>query len=171
MCSFNGCFNGCSLINETNRLRKEINSFLGKGMLNIDLKVFIEKKWHAQNFNFLSLKNLSLGQFLGSSNSCRYHWIFKLLVVTKNQRSGSKTVCGFSIIFILKGIMIFFMMNYEVKESMLFIETNIWSLIKTRGNRKWKIPHTVLERWTLCFNWYKNCKLKVKLWRVGARKK
>ena len=37
-------FNGCSFINETNRLRKEINSFLSKGMLNIDLKVIIEKK-------------------------------------------------------------------------------------------------------------------------------
>ena len=34
-------------------------------MLNIDLKVIIEKKWHAQNFNFLSLKNLPLGQFWG----------------------------------------------------------------------------------------------------------
>ena len=36
----------------------------------------------SQNFDFLGLKNLSLGQFLGSSNSCRYHWISKLLVAT-----------------------------------------------------------------------------------------
>ena len=32
---------------------------------------------------FLSLKNLSQGQFLGSSNSRRYHWTLKLLVAIK----------------------------------------------------------------------------------------
>ena len=43
--------------------------------------------------------------------------------------------------------------------------------IKTRRNRKWKIPHTVLERWTLCFSSFKNHKLKVKLWWVGTRER
>ena len=38
-------------------------------------------------------------------------------------------------------------------------------------NWKWKIPHTVLERQTLCFSSYKNRKLKVKLWWVGARER
>ena len=38
-------------------------------------------------------------------------------------------------------------------------------------NWKWKIPHTVLERQTLCFSSYKNHKLKVKLWWVGARER
>ena len=42
---------------------KEINWLISKGMLNIYLKVTIEKKWHSQNFDFLSLKNLSSGQF------------------------------------------------------------------------------------------------------------
>ena len=51
-----------------NRLRKEINRLLSKGKSNICSKVTID-----QNFDFLSLKNLSLGQFLGSSNSCRHH--------------------------------------------------------------------------------------------------
>ena len=46
-------------------------------MSNIYLKVTVEK-----NFDFLSLKNLSLGQFLGSSNSHRYHLILKLLIAT-----------------------------------------------------------------------------------------
>ena len=32
--------------------------------------------------------------------------------------------------------------------------------INTRWNRQWKIPHTDLKRWTLCFRLYKNCKLK-----------
>ena len=38
-----------------------------------------------------------------------------------------------------------------------------------KQNRKWKIPHTVLdERQSLCFSSYKNRKLKIKLWWVGA---
>ena len=44
-------------------------------------------------------------------------------------------------------------------------------LIKTKRNRKWKIPYTVLERRTLCFSSYKNRKLKVKLWWVEARER
>ena len=78
---------------EINRLRKEINRLLSKRMLNIYLKVTIEAN--------------SPGQFLGSSNSRRYQWILKLLVQLKNQRFGSKTVGGFSIILILKVIMTF----------------------------------------------------------------
>ena len=46
---------------------KERNRLLSKGMLNIHLKVIIEKKWRTQNFDFLSLKSSSPGQFLGSS--------------------------------------------------------------------------------------------------------
>ena len=66
-------------VKEINRLRSEINSLLRKGMSNIHLKnVTVEKNWRSQNFDFLSLKNLSLGQFLESSNSRRYHWILKL---------------------------------------------------------------------------------------------
>ena len=62
---------------------KEINRLIGKGKSNIYLKVIIEKNWRSQNLDFLSLKNLSLGQFLESSNSRRCHWIFKLLVTTQ----------------------------------------------------------------------------------------
>ena len=68
-------------IKEINRLRKEINRLLSKGMSSIYLKVTIEKK-RSQNFDFLSLRNLSPGEFLGSSNSRRYHLILKLLVAT-----------------------------------------------------------------------------------------
>ena len=89
-------------VKKINRLRKEIKRLLGKGMPNIYLKVFIEKKRRTRNFNFKSLKNSSPGQFLGTSNSRRYQ-----LLQLKNQRSESKTVCGFSIIFILKRIMTF----------------------------------------------------------------
>ena len=67
-------------VKETNRFRKEINRLLNKEMSNIYLKVTIEKKWPTHNFNFKSLKSLSPGQFLGSSNLRKYHWILKLLV-------------------------------------------------------------------------------------------
>ena len=52
-------------------------------MSNTYLKVTIEKKWRTQNFDFLSLKSLSPGQFLGSSNPRRYDLILKLLAVTQ----------------------------------------------------------------------------------------
>ena len=55
---------------------------VSKGMSNIYFKVTTEKNWRSQNLNFLSLKNSSPGQFLGSSNSCRYHWTLKHLVAT-----------------------------------------------------------------------------------------
>ena len=58
-------------VKEINKLRKEINKLLNKGMSNIYLNVTIEKNWRSQNFDFLSLKNLSPGQFWGSSNSGR----------------------------------------------------------------------------------------------------
>ena len=69
-------------IKETNRLRKEVDRLLSKGMSNIYLKVSIEKNWRSQTFDFLSLKHLSPGQILGISNLPRYHWILKLLAGT-----------------------------------------------------------------------------------------
>ena len=54
------------VLNEINRLRKEINRLLSKGMSDICLKVTIDKNWRYQNFDFLSLKNLSPGQFWGA---------------------------------------------------------------------------------------------------------
>ena len=54
-------------IKEINRLRKEINKLLIKGMSNIYLKVTIEKNWRSQNFDFLGLKSLSPGQFWGAA--------------------------------------------------------------------------------------------------------
>ena len=37
-----------------------------------------------------------------------------------------------------------------------------------KRNRKWKIRHIVFDGRILCFSWYKNRKLKVKMWWVGA---
>ena len=51
-----------SSVKEIIRLRKELNRLLRKGMPSIYLKVIIEKGLGSQNFDFLSLKNLSPGQ-------------------------------------------------------------------------------------------------------------
>ena len=68
-------------IKEINKLRKKINRLLSKGMWKIYIKVTIEEKnWRSQNFDVLGFKNLSPGQFSGSPNSRRHHWIFELLV-------------------------------------------------------------------------------------------
>ena len=54
-------------VEEINRLRKEINMLLRKGMSNVYLKVTIkEKNWRSQNFDFLGLKKLSQDQFWGA---------------------------------------------------------------------------------------------------------
>ena len=54
-------------IKEINRLRKEINRLLSKGMSNIYLKKsYYGEKRRSQNFDFISLKNLSQGEFWGA---------------------------------------------------------------------------------------------------------
>ena len=62
---------------------KGTNRLINIRMSNIYLKVTTEKNGHSQNFYFLSLKNLSPGQFLGSSNSHLFQfwkesWCIKL---------------------------------------------------------------------------------------------
>ena len=57
-----------NFIKEINRLRKQVNRLLSKGMSNICLKVLLRR---SQNFSVL-----------GSSNSRRYHSVLKLLVAT-----------------------------------------------------------------------------------------
>ena len=76
-------------------------------MSNIYLKVTIEKNWLSRNFDFVSSKNVSPGQFLGAPTHADIIEFSNFLLPLKNLRSGSKTMCGFSIILILKGIMTF----------------------------------------------------------------
>ena len=64
-------------IKEINRLRKEINRLLSKGMSNIYLKVTFEKNLPSQNFDFLNLKNVSPGQFFGELQLTQVSLIFK----------------------------------------------------------------------------------------------
>ena len=57
-----------NVFKEINRLRKETNRLLSKGMSNIYWKVFIEEKnWRSPNSDFLGLKNLSPHQFWRAS--------------------------------------------------------------------------------------------------------
>ena len=59
-------------------------------------------------------------------------------------------------------------MNYDVlksKSPCILLNKSI-NLSKNKTECKWKTPHTVLERRTLCFSSYKNRKLKVKIWWV-----
>ena len=59
------------------------------------------------NFNILSLKRTSPNQFLGTPTHTDITEFSKFLLQLKNQRSGIKTVCSFSLILISKGIMTF----------------------------------------------------------------
>ena len=58
---------------------KGINRLISTGMSNIYLKVALETNWRPQNFNFLSLKKSTPGQFFGDSLLRRNHWILKLV--------------------------------------------------------------------------------------------
>ena len=106
-----------SLIKEINRLLKEINRLVSKGMSNIYFKVAIEIKVMYSILQFSKLKSSSPGQFFGGAPSHADIKFSKFLLQLISQRSGSKIVCGFSIILRLKGIMMF-----KVKEYMLFVE-------------------------------------------------
>ena len=63
---------------------------------------------------------------------------------------------AFTIILILKGIM-------KSKNACILLNKNMNFKINTKRIRKWKIPHTVLERQILCFSSHKNRKLRLKL--------
>ena len=96
-------FNECSLI-QLNRLRKEINRLLSKGISNIYLKDTLEIKWRTQNFDFTSLKRLFKVSFWGAATHVGIIESSNFLLQPKNQRTESKNVYGFSIIFILKAL-------------------------------------------------------------------
>ena len=74
-------------------------------MSNIYLKVAVEKNWLSQNLIFWVKKNCHQVSFRGAPTHADIIEFSAFLLQLKNQRSGSKTVCGFSIIFILKVIM------------------------------------------------------------------
>ena len=125
-------------VKEINRLRKELNRLLGKGMWNIYLKVTIEKTWQSQNFDFLHLKNLSpsIIEF--------YIWLnFKTCCNLKIKGLRANLCVAFLLFWFWKKLW-----SFKVKESIHFVEQKH----KMEWNWKWKIPHIVLERRTLWFS-------------------
>ena len=103
-------------IKEINNLLKDINKLLSKGISNIYLKVIIEKKWHTLKLN-LEVKKVRLEvSFRGTPTHAVIIQFSNFLLQLKNQRFGSKTVCGFSIIFILKEIMTFWIEKNSRKQ-------------------------------------------------------
>ena len=70
-------------------------------MSNICLKLLLE---HSQNFDFLGLKTLLPGQFWGDPTRTDTIVFQIFLLQLKNSTSGSKTLCGFSIILIFKRV-------------------------------------------------------------------
>ena len=81
---------------------KETNRLVSKGMLNIYLKFTIETSSKLRLFEF---KNFVT--FWGAPTRADIIEFYNFLLQRKNQRSGSKSMCGFSIILVLKGIMTF----------------------------------------------------------------
>ena len=63
---------------------KEINRLISKGMSNIYLKVTIEKNWRSRNFDFVSSKNVSPGQFLGAPTHADITEFSNFLLPLKN---------------------------------------------------------------------------------------
>ena len=66
-------------VNEINRLGKEINKLLSKGISISYIEITFET---SPKLQFSGFKTCVTRSVLGSSNSCRYHWITKLLVAT-----------------------------------------------------------------------------------------
>ena len=105
-----------SPIKEINNLLKDINKLLSRGISNVYLKVIIEKKWYNLKLN-LEVKKVRLQvSFGGTPAHAVINQFSNFLLQLKNQRFGSKTVCGFSVIFILKGIMTFWLEKNSRKQ-------------------------------------------------------
>ena len=87
-------------------------------MSNIYLNVTIKKKWGTQNFHFLSSKSLSPGYLLGSSNSHRYQWIFKLFGCKSKIRGLEAKLCAAFQLFLFRKEL----WRFKVKKSMYFVK-------------------------------------------------
>ena len=94
---------------------KEIKRLISKGISSIYSKITIEKNW------LQSLKKFSPGQVLGSSNSVSIIEFWHFFLQLKNQRSGSKSLRGFSVNLVLK-----WTVKVWIKEStLLFKKINL----------------------------------------------
>ena len=130
---------------------KEINRLLSTGMSN--------KSLHCEKVTYSKLRFSKFYEFLD--------FLLQLKNLEKKlKKKAWKKICTWLFYYF------YFGRTYGVLKSKspshVFCWRKIWTLIKTRWNRKWKIPHTVFERWNRSFSSYKNCESKVKLYWVGA---
>ena len=98
-------FNDCSLV--------QLIEQIGKEMTNIYLKFTIEKNWRSG---------------WGAPTHADFLEFWNFLLQVKNLSPGSKSLCRFSVILLLKGIM--------TLKSPCFCLTKIKTLIKMNWNRK-----------------------------------
>ena len=134
-------------------------------MSNIYSKVTIETFWKLQFFGF---KNFFIRSVSGELQLTQLSLNFKPSCCNLKIRSLGAVLC---VAFLLFGFCkeLWFL---EPKSPCILLNKNIiQTLIKTKPNRKWKIPHRALERRTLRFSSCRNCKLELKLCCVGAREK
>ena len=78
---------------------KEENRLVSKGMSNIYFKATIAKNLRSQNFDFLSLKNSSPGQFLGSFQLKQILLNFKTSYYNLKIRGHRSKVCVAFLLF------------------------------------------------------------------------
>ena len=127
-------------------------------MSNIYLKDTVEKNWRSQNYEFLNLKHLSSGQFLGSSRSHKYHWIL-------TQVWEQKCVWLF--------YNFNFERNYDVfksKNPCFLLKKNI-NFYKNETKSTMEDPTHTFRETNLVFQLIKESRAKVNLWWVGARER
>ena len=126
-------------------------------MSNIYLEVTIEKNWCFRNFDFLSLERSLQVSFCRAPAHTIITEFSNFLLQLENQRSGSKAMCGFLIIFKSKSP--YFLLNENIN----------FGKNKTESKME-NLTHSFRET-NLCFSLHKNHELKVKLWWVGARER
>ena len=138
---------------------KGINRLISKLMSDIYLKVTIEKNWDSQNFS--KLKKFVPKSVFGE---------LQLTQISLNFKTSCRNLL--SEVWEQNCVWLFYYFNFERNSKIpcILLNKNI-NFIKNEKESKWEIPHTVFERQTLCISSYKNHKLKVKLWRVGACKR
>ena len=140
-------------IKEINRLRKEINMLLRKGMSNI---YFLSDYWQKltfSKFDFLSLTNLSPGQLLRSSDSRRFNWIFKLIVAILKSEVWEQNC-----------MWLFYQFTFERNYDVLKTKNPCILLNKKQNGIENRKSYTQFYRDELCLSSYKNRKSNVKLW-------
>ena len=91
-------------IKEINWLRNEINRLLSRGMSNIYLKVTIKIFSKLQFSGFKKFVTRSVWEALTHAYIIEFQNFLLQLI---KQTSGSKTMCTFSVILILEGVMTF----------------------------------------------------------------